>query len=106
VRRSFVGEYDGDGIIDLELDEPDRHYLTPGSFKVLDGYLHLEIPCYGKPPYVEALATSTCANNPNPLREPLPAVGQRIWAEGRWVQDTFHEDIAELHPLYRWAVSK
>jgi hypothetical protein len=40
------------------------------------------------------------------VRDPLPKVGQRISAEGRLVQDLFHEDIAELHPLYRWAVVK
>jgi hypothetical protein len=105
VQRAYVGAYDGDGIIDLELDEPYRHYLLPGNFKLLDGYLHLEIVCYGPPPYTEDAATTLCAQNPSPLRDPLPAIGQRIWAEGRWAQDTNHEDIAELHPLYRWGVS-
>jgi hypothetical protein len=32
----------------------------------------------------------------------LPAQGQRVWMEGRYVQDGEHGDWAELHPLYRW----
>jgi hypothetical protein len=106
VRRAFVNTGDGDGLIDLELDAPYRRYLTPGNRKIVGGYLHLEIVCYGKLPYKESWATEACADNPNPLRDPLPKVGQRIWAEGRLAQDLFHEEIAELHPLYRWAVVK
>jgi hypothetical protein len=106
VRRAFVNTGDGDGLIDLELDEPYRRYLTPGNRKVVSGYLHMEVVCYGKPPYKESWATEACANNPNPMRAPLPKVGQRIWAEGRLVQDLFHEELAELHPLYRWSLFK
>jgi len=94
---------DGDGIIDLDLDPPFKHFLVPANFTTLfniNGTLHVEIICHG------AKSVSICTQNPNPLRQPLPKVGQRISAEGRWVLDMGHRGYAELHPVYRWEVIK
>ncbi len=92
---------DGDGIIDLDLDPTFKHFLVPANFTTLfniNGTLHVEIICHA------AKSESICAQNPDPLRQPLPKVGQHIWAEGRWVLDWGHTGYAELHPVYRWGV--
>ncbi|MEP7200111.1 MAG: hypothetical protein ABI874_09855 [Chloroflexota bacterium] len=106
VKSAFVNTSDGDGLIDLAPDEPFKRYLKPGNMQTMNGNLHLEIVCYGKRPYTQSGVDAVCADNPNPVRDPLPKVGQRIWAEGRWVIDLVHDDIAELHPLYRWSLFK
>jgi hypothetical protein len=44
----------------------------------------------------------TCLGDHDPLAGPMPAVGQHVWMEGRYVLDSEHGSWAELHPLYRW----
>lgn len=106
VRKAHVNSEDMDALIDLELDDAFKKFLTDANYDDLAdseklprgvGYLHLEIVCYSR-----SEARAICANNLNALREPLPKVGQRIWVEGRWVLDLNHNEWAELHPVYRW----
>lgn len=47
-------------------------------------------------------AIDTCLGDHDPLAGPMPAVGQHVWMEGRYVLDSEHGSWAELHPLYRW----
>jgi hypothetical protein len=90
---------DGDGIIHLKLDAQFERFLRePEPFP---GSLVLEIVCFGAVTDLPS-TVALCDSDPNPLRAPLPKVGQRIWAEGRWVLDLGHQGHGELHPVYRW----
>jgi hypothetical protein len=104
VRGAYVTE-DGDAIIDLDLDEPYKKFLVEANFTTLfniNGTLHVEIICFGEPS--NPIALLVCSSNPDPLRQPLPEVGQHIAVEGRWVLDNGHTGYAEIHPVYRWSV--
>ena len=109
VKETFVNKPDGDAIIDLIPDPPYVKYLTQGNFNLLEGALHLEIICYVKG---TIFGTALCPKNKTALLDPLPRVGERIRAEGRWVLDKNKIDAAsnqfwaELHPVYRWSVIK
>jgi len=53
-------------------------------------------------PVTQADAVSTCVGDKDPLNVAGLAVGQHIWAEGRYVTDSAHGGWAELHPVYRF----
>ena len=92
-------EADGDVHIDVRLDAPYEGMLTPGN-DAAEGVLIVEPVCQFPP--VQAESIRVCASDPNPLSGPLPAVGDHVWMEGRYVLDLQHHAWAELHPLYRW----
>ncbi len=92
---------DGDAFFDLNVDPPYGDLLNAMNSRNTGGYFHLEIPCYANP--TDFIPAQVCPIDPDPYRGALPKIGQRIWAEGRWVWDLNHGGHAELHPLYRWS---
>ena len=96
---SSSAEADGDFHINVRLDAPFTGLLTPGN-EFEDGYLIVEPVCQFPP--LQAEAIRVCAADPDPLTGGLPAVGDHVWMEGRYVLDLQHHAWAELHPLYRW----
>jgi len=92
-------EADGDLHILLALDPAYRHLLTRANQGEELGDLVIEPVCVEAVSQADAIAT--CAADHDPLTT-LPAVGERVWMEGRYVFDTEHGGWAELHPLYRW----
>jgi hypothetical protein len=98
--EAIRNEADGDLHILLKLDPEFVHLLTPANQGEELGDLVIEPVCIKS--VTQADAVATCANDPDPLAGPFPAVGQHVWMEGRYVLDTQHGSWAELHPLYRW----
>jgi hypothetical protein len=96
---SSSAEADGDFHINVRLDGPYLTLLNPGN-EFEDGYLIVEPVCQFPP--LQAEAIRVCAADPDPLTGGLPAVGDHVWLEGRYVLDLQHHSWAELHPLYRW----
>ncbi len=92
-------EADGDIHLQLRLDAPAQGLLNAGNEKQ-GGNLVVEPICQFPP--VQADAIRICASDPNPVRGPVPSVGEHVWMEGRYVLDLQHYGWAELHPLYRW----
>ncbi len=92
-------EADGDYHINVKLDPPYEDLLTDGN-AAEDGLLIVEPVCQFPP--LQAEAIRVCASDPDPLSGGLPAVGDHVFLEGRWVLDLQHHAWAELHPLYRW----
>lgn len=93
-------EADGDLHILLALDANFRTLLRPANQGVELGDLVIEPVCVGR--VTQADAQGTCARDPDPLPGPFPAIGDRVWMEGRYALDLDHGGWAELHPLYRW----
>jgi hypothetical protein len=94
-------ENDGDLHIQLRLDPQYRFLLQPANSHE-QGDLVVEPVCPSLPLQPDAL--DVCVGDAHPLTV-LPAQGQRVWMEGRYVLDGEHGDWAELHPLYRWGVA-
>lgn len=92
-------EADGDRHILVALDPPYRALLTAANQGEELGDLVVEPVCVGE--VTQADAVAACAADPDPLVL-LPAIGERVWLEGRYVFDLDHGGWAELHPLYRW----
>lgn len=92
---------DGDATMALIVDPAFQQYLTLANREELNGALHVEVICF-LGPIINPNARASCAANPDPVRGPLPRVGEHVWMEGRWVLDHSHGGWAELHPLYRW----
>lgn len=93
-------EADGDVHINVRLDPPFSALLRPGN-DFEDGLLIVEPVCQFAP--LQADAIRVCASDPGPLAGGLPAIGEHVSLEGRYVLDLQHHAWAELHPLYRWA---
>jgi hypothetical protein len=91
-------EADGDKHILLHLDPQDQHLLQPANQNE-QGDLVVEPVCVGQVSQQDAV--DICASDPDPFAAPLPAVGDHVWMEGRYVYDLDHGGWAELHPLYR-----
>jgi hypothetical protein len=91
-------ENDGDLHIQLRLD-PQYSFLLQPANSHEQGDLVVEPVCPSLPLQPDAL--DTCVGDADPLTL-LPAQGQHVWMEGRYVLDGEHGDWAELHPLYRW----
>jgi hypothetical protein len=94
-------ESDGDVHINVRLDAHYQGLLVEGN-QFEDGYLIVEPVCQYAPLLGEAIRV--CAADPDPLTGPLPAVGDHVWMEGRYILDLQHHAWAELHPLYRWGL--
>jgi hypothetical protein len=93
-------ETDGDLHILLKLDAAYTSLLTPANSKEL-GDLVVEPVCVKTPTQADAI--SPCSQDSNPLTV-LPAVGDHVWMEGRYVLDKDHDGWAEIHPLARWGL--
>lgn len=93
-------ENDGDLHIQLRVDPQYRALLQPANSHE-QGDLVVEPVCPSLPLQPDAL--DICVGDAHPLTL-LPAPGQHVWMEGRYVLDGEHGDWAELHPLYRWGV--
>jgi hypothetical protein len=94
-------ESDGDVHINVRLDPLYQGLLVEGN-QFEDGYLIVEPVCQYAPLLGEAIRV--CASDPDPLTGGLPAVGDHVWMEGRYILDLQHHAWAELHPLYRWGL--
>lgn len=94
-------ENDGDLHLQLRLDPPYQFLLQPAN-RLEQGDLVIEPVCASLPLQPDALAV--CVGDAHPLTV-LPAVGQHVWMEGRYVLDGEHGNWAELHPLYRWGTA-
>ena len=97
---SSSGESDGDVHINVRVDPAYEPLLTSANLKE-DGYLIVEPVCRFPP--LQAEAIRVCASDTDPLAGDLPAVGDHVVMEGRYVLDLQHGAWAELHPLYRWS---
>ena len=93
-------EADGDLHILLALDPAFSHLLTPANQGMELGDLVVEPVCVH--PVTQTDAIASCAADSDPLSGSLPAIGDTVWMEGRYVFDLQHGGWAELHPLYRW----
>lgn len=91
-------EADGDVHLNVRLDAPYAALLYPGN-AFEDGSLIVEPVCQIPP--LQADAIRVCASDVTRL-EHVPAVGEHVFLEGRYVLDLQHHAWAELHPLYRW----
>jgi hypothetical protein len=91
-------EADGDKHILLHLDPQYQQFLRPANQNE-QGDLVVEPICVGQVSQQDAVGS--CASDPDPYAAPLPAVGDHVWMEGRYVYDLDHGGWAELHPLYR-----
>jgi hypothetical protein len=91
-------ENDGDLHLQLRLDPPYQFLLQPAN-RFEQGDLVVEPVCVSLPLQPDAL--DECVGDSHPVTT-LPALGQHVWMEGRYVLDGEHGDWAELHPLYRW----
>jgi hypothetical protein len=94
-------ENDGDVHLQLRLDPPYQSLLQPANH-LEQGDLVVEPVCASLPLQPDAL--DVCVGDPHPVMV-LPAPGQLVWMEGRYVLDGEHGNWAELHPLYRWGVN-
>jgi hypothetical protein len=95
-------EADGDLHILVDLDAAYVHLLRPANQGEELGDLVVEPVCVKSVTQTDAI--DSCAADPDPLAPPYPAVGERVWMEGRYVFDLDHGGWAELHPLYRWGL--
>jgi len=93
-------EADGDLHILLELDPPYTYLLRPANQGEELGDLVVEPVCVKS--VAQADAEAVCTADPDPLAQPFPVAGERVWMDGRYVFDLEHGGWAELHPLYRW----
>ena len=91
-------EADGDVHLNVRLDAAYAGLLQPGN-DFEGGVLIVEPVCQIPP--LQADAIRVCAANPAPLAR-IPAVGDHVWLEGRYVVELQHHAWTELHPLYRW----
>lgn len=98
--------FDGDALVELKVDAEFERYLTRANQVERGGNLHVEIVCFSNSLIMNSHARSACAQDPDPLRGFMPAIGQHVRMEGRWVLDHSHGGYAELHPLYRWEALK
>jgi hypothetical protein len=88
-------EADGDTHGWLKLDPPYQNLLNAGNNSAEGGNLVFEIVC--KFPVTQADATAACSNYQNKVD--LPPVGSHVRIVGVYVQDTFHAQWMEIHPV-------
>lgn len=93
-------EADGDTHGWLRVDPEFAKLLNAGNQKYEGGNLVFEIIC--KYPVTQADAKTACANYSNKVT--LPPVGSRVRILGVYVQDTFHGQWMEIHPVTSIAV--
>lgn len=95
-------EADGDLHVLVALDRAYTYLLRPANQGEELGDLVVEPICVKSVTQTDAI--DDCAADPDPLQRPYPAVGERVWMEGRYVFDLDHGGWSELHPLFRWGI--
>jgi uncharacterized protein YgiM (DUF1202 family) len=88
-------EPDGDTHGWLKLDPGSENLLNSGNINDEGGNLVFEIIC--KFPVTQADAKAACQNYTDQVK--LPPVGSHVRIVGRYVQDTFHGQWNEIHPV-------
>jgi hypothetical protein len=88
-------EADGDTHGWLKVDPPFQNLLNAGNNSNEGGNLVFEIVC--KYPVTQADAKAACSNYQNKVT--IPAVGSHVRIVGVYVQDTFHAQWMEIHPV-------
>jgi hypothetical protein len=88
-------EADGDTHGWLKVDPPYQDLLNAGNASDEGGNLVFEIVC--KYPVTQADAKAACSHYQN--RVSLPPVGSHVRVVGVYVQDTFHAQWMEIHPV-------
>jgi hypothetical protein len=88
-------EADGDTHGWLKLDAEFQNLLSAGNISQEGGNLVFEVAC--KFPVTQPDAKTACQNFTNQVN--LPAVGSRVRIVGTLVQDTFHAQWIEIHPV-------
>jgi hypothetical protein len=93
-------EADGDTHGWLKVDSQFQNLLNAGNNSAEGGNLVFEIIC--KYPVTQADAKAACSNYQNQVN--LPPVGSHVRIVGVYVQDTFHAQWMEIHPVTSIAV--
>jgi hypothetical protein len=88
-------EADGDTHGWLKVDPQFQNLLNAGNLNNESGNLVFEIIC--RFPVTQADAQSACANYTDTVK--LPPVGSHVRITGVYVQDTFHAQWMEIHPV-------
>ena len=88
-------EADGDTHGWLKVDSAYQSLLNAGNNSNEGGNLVFEIVC--KYPVTQADAAQACANYQNKVN--LPPLGSHVRIVGVYVQDTFHAQWMEIHPV-------
>jgi hypothetical protein len=93
-------EADGDTHGWLKVDSQFQNLLNAGNNSAEGGNLVFEIIC--KYPVTQADAKAACSNYQNQVN--LPPVGSHVRIVGVYVQDTFHAQWMEIHPVTSIAI--
>jgi hypothetical protein len=88
-------EKDGDTHGWLQVDDQFKNLLNAGNQSDEGGNLVFEVIC--RFPVTQADAQAACANFKD--RVTIPAVGSHVRIVGTYVQDTFHAQWMEIHPV-------
>jgi hypothetical protein len=88
-------EADGDTHGWLQVDPPFKSLLNAGNRNTEGGNLVFEIIC--RYPVTQKDAQSACSGYTDHVR--LPPVGLYVAVTGSYVQDTFHAQWNEIHPV-------
>jgi uncharacterized protein YraI len=88
-------EKDGDTHGWLKVDPEFENLLNAGNMTDEDGFLVFEIIC--RFPVTQADAKAACHDYTDHVA--LPPVGSHVRIVGRYVQDTFHGQWMEIHPV-------
>lgn len=88
-------EPDGDTHGWLKVDTEFQNLLNAGNISAEGGNLVFEIVC--RYPVTQKDAQAACANYQDQVK--LPAVGSHVRIVGVYVQDTFHAQWMEIHPV-------
>lgn len=93
-------EADGDTHGWLKVDAQFQNLLNAGNNGAEGGNLVFEIVC--KYPVTQADAMAACSNYQNKVT--IPPVGSHVRIVGVYVQDTFHAQWMEIHPVTSIAI--
>jgi hypothetical protein len=88
-------EKDGDTHGWLQVDDQFKNLLNAGNQSDEGGNLVFEVIC--RFPVTQVDAQAACANFKD--RVTIPAVGSHVRIVGTYVQDTFHAQWMEMHPV-------
>ena len=95
-------EADGDTHGWLKVDPQFQDLLNAGNLSAEGGNLVFEIVC--RFPVTQADAKAACQGYTDTVK--LPAVGSHVRIVGTYVQDTFHAQWMEIHPVTSITVSQ